>query len=47
VRARVGQGWVVVRDVDRKLFGTLPAERCLAGVRPAFDDGIHRVYGRG
>jgi hypothetical protein len=45
VRARLTRGWVVVRDVDRKLFGTLAAERCLAGVRPVHDDGVHRVYG--
>jgi hypothetical protein len=38
-------GWIVVRRADRNLFGTLAAERCLAGVKPVFDDGIHRVYG--
>jgi hypothetical protein len=47
VRARVAEGWVVVRDVDRELFGTLPAEQCLATLKPAFDDGVHRVYGDG
>ena len=47
VRERVTRGWVVVRGVDRKLFGALAAERCLATVKPIFDDGIHRVYGPG
>jgi hypothetical protein len=47
VLARLARGWIVVRDVDRALFGTLPAEQCLAGVKPAFDDGVHRVYGSG
>jgi hypothetical protein len=47
VHARLTRGWVVVRDADRKLFGTLAAERCLAGERPVFDDGVHRVYGGG
>jgi hypothetical protein len=47
VLTHVARGWVVVRDVDRSLFGTLPAEQCLAGVKPAYDDGIHRVYGAG
>jgi hypothetical protein len=45
VRARLARGWVVVRDVDRNLFGTLAAERCLAGLTPVHDDGVHRVYG--
>jgi hypothetical protein len=45
VRARLRRGWVVVRGVDRNLFGTLAAERCLAGEKPLFDDGIQRVYG--
>jgi hypothetical protein len=47
VRARLQRGWVVVRGVDRNLFGTLAAERCLTGVKPLFDDGIQRVYGAG
>lgn len=47
VRARAARGWVVVRDADRKLFGALAAERCLAAARPVFDDGLHRVYGSG
>ena len=45
VRGRVRRGWVVVRGVDRKLFGTVAAERCLAGMTPLYDDGIQRVYG--
>jgi hypothetical protein len=44
VTARLKRGWVVVRNVDRKLFGTLAAERCLAPVKPVYDDGVHRVY---
>jgi hypothetical protein len=47
VLTRLTKGWVVVRDVDRTLFGTLPAEQCLAGVKPVYDDGIHRVYASG
>jgi hypothetical protein len=47
VRERLRRGWIVVRDVDRELFGTLPAEQCLPDVTPAFDDGVHRVYGAG
>jgi hypothetical protein len=47
VRMRVKRGWVVVRGADRNLFGPLAAETCLAGVRPVFTDGIHRVYGPG
>jgi hypothetical protein len=45
VRARLTDGWVAVRGVDRNLFGTLAAERCLAGLKPVYDDGVHRVYG--
>jgi hypothetical protein len=45
VTARAANGWVVVRGVDRNLFGPLAAERCLIRVKPAFTDGIHRVYG--
>jgi hypothetical protein len=45
VLTRVTKGWVVVRDVDRTLFGTLPAEQCLANIKPQYDDGVHRVYG--
>lgn len=44
VRARLTRGWIVVRGVDRNLFGLLPAERCLASVKPVYDDGFHRVY---
>ena len=44
VTARLTRGWVVVRKVDRNLFGTLAAERCLAPLKPVYDDGIHRVY---
>lgn len=47
VLTRAARGWLVVRDVDRTLFGTLPAEQCLAGVKPVYDDGVHRVYGSG
>ena len=45
VTGRLAHGWVVVRDVDRNLFGSLAAERCLARTKPVFTDGIHRVYG--
>jgi hypothetical protein len=47
VKARAQDGWVVVRGVDRKLFGTLAAERCLSGAPTLYDDGIQRVYGAG
>jgi hypothetical protein len=47
VRERLTGGWVVVRDVDRKLFGTLAAEQCLPDIEPVYDDGIQRVYGSG
>jgi hypothetical protein len=47
VKARARDGWVVVRGVDRKLFGTLAAERCLSGAPTLYDDGIQRVYGGG
>jgi hypothetical protein len=47
VRDRLTRGWVVVRGVDRNLFGTLAAERCLAAAKPVYDDGIQRVYGGG
>jgi hypothetical protein len=45
VRSRVREGWVVVRDADRRVFGPVAAEDCLRGVRPRFTDGIFRVYG--
>ena len=45
VTARLRRSWIVVRGVDRNLFGTLAAERCLANTKPVFSDGIHRVYG--
>jgi hypothetical protein len=45
VRRRLAEGWVVVRAVDRRVFGTLAAERCLERVEPRFSDGIHSVYG--
>jgi hypothetical protein len=44
---RARRGWLVVRGVDRTLFGTLPAEQCLAAYKPVYDDGVHRVYGAG
>jgi hypothetical protein len=45
VRRRLVEGWVVVRAVDRRVFGTLAAERCLEGLEPRFADGVHSVYG--
>jgi hypothetical protein len=47
VRDRLSRGWVVVRGVDRNLFGALAAEKCLAATKPVYDDGIQRVYGGG
>jgi hypothetical protein len=47
VLARMTRGWLVVRAVDRNLFGTLAAERCTVRLKPVFTDGIHRVYGPG
>jgi hypothetical protein len=47
IHARELRGWVVVRVIDPRILALLapaPAQQCLAGERPVFDDGAFRVY---